>query len=474
MERNLIRKVLQVEGMTCTGCETRIEKALKKIDGVVEVKTIYSSSNVYITYDAGAVDLNRIITAIEDQDYRVKNKPFEERDLIKEKPKDRPNYGTMIGIGIIILALYIIVNNTVGFNFIPEVNQTMGYGLLFTVGLLTSLHCIAMCGGINLCQCVSYSEGNCCTIPLAKLKPSLLYNAGRVISYTLIGGMVGALGSVISFTGQTKGIVAIIAGAFMVIMGLNMLEIFPWLKKINPRMPRFLRGSIENGNNNGPFYVGLLNGFMPCGPLQAMQLYALGTESFAAGALSMFMFSMGTVPLMFGFGALSTIISRKFTHKMMKVSAMLVIILGVVMAGRGMNLSGYNVAFGSSGSGSIARLEDNVQLITTKLQPGSYSPIVVQKGIPVKWTIKAEKSDLNGCNNPITIPAYRIEKKLVPGDNIIEFTPEEEGNIVYTCWMGMISSNIKIVSDITKTTEKDVQQIPSINQPGFSGGCCGG
>ena len=86
----------------------------------------------------------------------------------------------------------------------------MGYGLLFAVGLLTSLHCIAMCGGINLSQCVTYKFNENETNKITKLKPSLMYNAGRVASYTLIGGIVGALGSVITFSGTAKGIVAIL------------------------------------------------------------------------------------------------------------------------------------------------------------------------------------------------------------------------------------------------------------------------
>jgi len=81
-----------------------------------------------------------------------------------------------------------------------------------------------------------------------------------------------------------------------------MLNIFPVLRKITPRMPKIFGRKISNAKNKGPLLVGLLNGFMPCGPLQAMQLYALGTGSFIAGATSMFMFSLGTVPLMFGLG----------------------------------------------------------------------------------------------------------------------------------------------------------------------------
>lgn len=102
--------------------------------------------------------------------------------------------------------------------------------------------------------------------------------------------VVGGLGSLVSFSGTAKGIVAILAGLFMVIMGVNMLNIFPALRKFNPRMPRFFWNKIHNNKGkHGPLVVGMLNGLMPCGPLQAMQIYALGTGSILAGATSMFL-----------------------------------------------------------------------------------------------------------------------------------------------------------------------------------------
>jgi len=303
---------------------------------------------------------------------------------------------------------------------------------------------------------------------------------GRVISYTVVGGIVGTIGSVVSFSGTAKGIVAIASGVFMVIMGLNMLNIFPGLRKLNPRMPKiFARKVHSNSGQHGPLYVGLLNGLMPCGPLQAMQIYALGTGSMWAGALSMFLFSLGTVPLMFGFGAVSSFLSGKFTHKMMKASAVLVMVLGVIMLSRGMALSGFNTNIAlsaSSGSSQIAKVKGNVQVVTTVLKSGSYSPIIVQKGIPVRWTISSSAGELNGCNNKINIPEYNIEnKKLEAGDTIIEFTPDKVGNYIYTCWMGMISSNIKVVDDISSVNSEDLATPDNSSDQGAlgsSGGCC--
>ncbi len=490
MEQRLLRKVLQIEGMTCTSCEMRIDNKLKKLDGIIEAKAIYSSSNVYVTYDVNIIQIDKIIDEIEKLDYTVKNKninqaPGSRENNSKENNSDRLSITQLLGIGIIIFAAYVIINNTVGFNFIPQVNQNMGYGILFAIGLITSLHCIAMCGGINLSQCISYKSGEGETDRLAKFKPSLMYNAGRVVSYTILGGITGALGSAVSFSGAAKGVIAILSGVFMVIMGLNMLNLFPLLRRLNPRMPGFFGNKARNDNGrHGPFYVGLLNGLMPCGPLQAMQIYALGTGSALAGAASMLFFSLGTLPLMFGFGAISSLLSGKFTRKMMKVSAVLVMVLGVIMLNRGLNLSGVNLsgaAYASSVPENVAKIEGGSQVLTTKLESGRYPAITVQKGVPVKWTITASASDINGCNETLTIPKYGITQKLVPGNNQIEFTPEEEGDIPYTCWMGMISSNIKVIADVTKVSDSDTTQsgtsagggITGAGGPDGAGGCCG-
>lgn len=455
--QTLIRKVLKIDGMTCTSCEMRIENRLKKTEGIREVKVSYANGTAKVGYDPRIIKMSRIIEIIEKLDYKVANDPNNKNAAIGKKAKNEEKMpiNQLIGIGIVLLAGYLIIKNTIGFNFLPNISQNMGFGILFVIGLITSIHCVAMCGGINLSQSVSYKFSDKeKQSKLAKLKPSLMYNAGRVISYTVLGGIVGALGSVVSFSGTAKGIVSILAGVFMLIMGLNMLNIFPWLRHLTPHMPKVFARKFHSGGKHGPFFVGLFNGLMPCGPLQAMQIYALGTGSPIKGALSMLVFSLGTVPLMFGFGAISSFLSSKFTHKMMKVSAALVMVLGILMLNRGFALSGINVVSAitpkAAGSGSVATIQGNEQDVTTTLQTSGYTPISVQKGIPVKWDMKADASTINGCNGTLTVPQYNISKKLQPGDNEIDFTPQQTGTITYTCSMGMISSTISVVDDVTK------------------------
>lgn len=473
MSGNFVKKTFAVQGMSCASCQLKLEHGLKKQAGIKSVRVSLAKAQAEVEYDPLMINIEAIIRVIEDLGYESQ---LYSGVLEKEIESGKFSLNQLLGLGIIIFLLYQVIDSTVGFNFIPVVDQTAGYGMLFVVGLLTSLHCIAMCGGINISQCIQTGETNVQAPPVySKIRPSLLYNAGRVLSYTAIGGMAGALGSAVSFSGSAKGMVAVLAGFLMVIIGMNMMDVFPGLKRLDILMPKFFGNKVfNNGGKYGPFIVGLLNGLMPCGPLQTMQLYALGSGSFRAGALSMFLFSLGTVPLMFGFGAASSVLSQKLTRPMLKASAVLVVVLGLIMVSRGLSLSGLSVAppVPAGSKAAVAILQDGVQEVTTTLTSGRYMPLIVQKGVPVRWTIKAEASDLNGCNNPVTIPKYGIEKRLVPGDNVIEFTPVAEGNLTYTCWMGMISSTIKVVSDLTEVTDQDASAVDPGSNTGAGGSCC--
>lgn len=473
MEHLKQEEIFIVGGMSCSGCELRIEEKLKNLPGVEEVSASFSKGKVHVLYDPEKTNRKMICGAIRELGYTVDEGAKPEQ----MPPKQKENISFIFGTVLVLAAFYVIIQHTVGFgfiNFIPQIDQNMSYGILFVVGLFTSIHCLAMCGGINLSQCVAYQSGEMEPGAKKRLMPSLLYNAGRVTSYTIIGGIVGAIGSVISFSGTAKAVVTILSGVFMLVMGLNMLHAIPWLRRINFRMPKSIGKKLYSGKTQrGPFYVGLLNGLMPCGPLQAMQLYALGTGSFLAGAFSMLMFSLGTVPLMFAFGAVSTLLSSKFTHKMMQASAVLVMVLGLFMMGRGLTLSGVQIGTTAQAAAqNTAKVTGNTQEITTSFNNGYYVPIAVKKGIPVKWTIKVEQSDLNGCNNPVTIPKYGIQKKLVPGDNVIEFTPQETGTIPYTCWMGMIRSTITVVNNDTELAAAKSAQPSAGAQAQQQPNCC--
>ncbi len=468
MSSKLVTRMLMISNMTCANCENIIEQELGKVPGIHRIKASYSKSAVSITYDESIVPSEVIEKTLEQAGYFMKKNSKQMQNDAAGKAassKGQTDYTDIAAVLIVILAVYMIAERfgiADIFRAFPTAKEGMGYGMLFLIGILTSVHCVAMCGGICLTQCVtkdtSAPQGKAMREKggvMVSIRPSLLYNLGRVISYTTLGGIVGAIGSVVSFSGVLQGAVQLAAGIFMVIMGLNMLNIFPWLKKLNPRIPKsFARMIYSKRGSSSPLYIGILNGLMPCGPLQAMQLYALSIGSPLKGAAAMFLFSIGTFPLMFAFGALGSLMNKKFSGRLMTISAVLVVVLGISMFSSGASLSGLRLPSGpgvsgeQAGSGGVAKLEDGIQIVTTGLSSGRYEPIAVQKGIPVRWVIQAESGDINGCNNSIIIPKLGLRKKLALGDNVIEFTPEESGTISYSCWMGMIRSRITVVDDI--------------------------
>ncbi|MDR2019488.1 MAG: sulfite exporter TauE/SafE family protein [Treponema sp.] len=469
---NLKSISFRIGGMTCVNCRDRIEKKLKSTVGVEDAVVNFSTGTAAVTYNTSALTFNEIKAAIEQMDYKI-------LDDTAGAGRGGNSVSEIIGTLVIILAVYVLLRglgiNTLTSAF-PLAEAGMGYGMLFVIGLITSFHCAAMCGGINLSQCIPAASSAAGSLAQTKkrgalLLPAILYNAGRVISYTTVGIIAGALGSAITVSGRFQGAVQLAAGAFMVIMGINMLGFFPALRRFNLHMPKFFARKIDEQKsaNKNPLFIGLLNGLMPCGPLQAMQLYALSTGSPAAGGISMFLFSMGTVPLMFGIGALSSMLSKKFTTTITKAGAILVTVMGLTMFSYGFSLSGFSLDFagkaiaainpfaaktsrrGNEGLAQAAevsfQIEKGVQIVNSTLSGGRYPAITVQQGIPVRWTISAPEGSINGCNNRMIIREYGIEHRFTPGENLIEFTPLRAGKFPYSCWMGMIRSSITVVEE---------------------------
>jgi sulfite exporter TauE/SafE len=477
------------------------------LPGVSEVKANFNEGAAVVAYDGDATDLEQIKRAIRDLNYTPR-----EGGENKAAPKPSPILN-LLGVLLVLFGAFFLLNQFGVFNlfnFFPTpVAGANGTSLLmlFVIGLLTSVHCVAMCGGINISQTAARKEnpaGQAAQagtdaqiiqttdreaiqagtaeqtiqtetaeqaiqaetaeqitptaaapakpkLNLTTFRSSLLYNAGRVVSYTAVGFIVGALGSVLTFSDIGRGIVSMVAGVFMILMGLNMLNLFPWLRYITPRMPKFLAKRIDaqKAKSKSPLIVGLLNGLMPCGPLQTMQIYALSTGSPFLGALSMFLFALGTVPLMFAVGALSSILTRKFAKKLMAASAALVVLMGMFMFTNGTALSGVAMPEFLGGTGVVVASEidraNNVQTVEFDLQSRGYGSVKVTKGIPVVWTIHADAGNLNSCNGELRIGKYGISKKLEVGDNVIEFTPDAVGTVQYSCWMGMIKGKIIVV-----------------------------
>jgi len=188
----------------------------------------------------------------------------------------------------------------------------------------------------------------------------------------------------------------------------------------------------------------------------------------------MFLFCVGTVPLMFALGAAGGILSgakgSAFSRRAMQAGAVLVAAMGVVMFTNGWSGTGFSgplnrAAFANSastaGGGAFEPvIQNGVQIVNSTLSPNRYPAITVQQGIPVRWIIDAPQGSINGCNNRFFIREYGIQHTFSPGENVIEFMPEKTGRFSYSCWMSMIRSTITVLAPGESTADADMDVTP--------------
>ena len=340
----------------------------------------------------------------------------------------------------------------------PKLSRDMSYGLLTLIGFLTSFHCVGMCGPLIL----GYTAKSA-TNGRKSYTTHFLYGIGKTLSYTLIGALFGAFGSVVAFTPYAQGAVGVAAGIFLILFGLHMLGVFPALSHFQIRTPAFVMRFVgkEYRKRSNPFVIGLLNGLMViCGPLQAMYVMAAGTGSWTQGAAIMFFFGIGTLPLLLSFGFLTSLISANLTPKILKASGFIVIILGAIMLNRGLAVTGTGVDFNTlvvrvsqklSPTVTESPSTDAEQSIYMEVLETGYSPnrFILRKGVPVKWIINVK--ELTECNKVILVPQYGLRIKLQPGIQVFEFTPTETGEVVvpWSCWMGMLHGTFITADNVT-------------------------
>lgn len=213
--------------------------------------------------------------------------------------------------------------------------------LIFALGLVSSLHCVQMCGPIVL----SYS------LPLGKRTrrqqffAHLSYNAGRILTYTVLGLLAGMAGGTIGFLGKLAGlgnIAAIIGGALMVVAGLFMLDFIPsqTLQRFDPlkSLSRWLKPigrRISSPTILSKFTLGMMLGLLPCGLIYAALLRAIATGDMFAGALTMLAFGLGTASALFVLGMFSSVLSLRLGRWGTRLAAVSVTLLGAFLVWRG-------------------------------------------------------------------------------------------------------------------------------------------
>jgi uncharacterized protein len=206
----------------------------------------------------------------------------------------------------------------------------------FLVGLLTSLHCIGMCGGLVACYAVQRGSAGV----LAGMTSHLFYNGGRLFSYTVLGGIAGLAGQFVgTFRPMAGPWFSIVAGVAMAVIGFFSLDIVPgwfrtepagtsWLRRFHLRSVADL---LRTRSREGAFYIGLLTSFLPCGLLYAMVVKAAETGSASSGAFTMLAFGAGTVPALLLTGMATTFLSVRLRLYATRVAALVVVVMGALL-----------------------------------------------------------------------------------------------------------------------------------------------
>jgi len=466
-----MKKTFSVKGMHCNSCAQRIED---KLQGKVNKVSVYlAKEKAEIDFDENKISEKEIKKLIAQEGYTLEEIPKTESD---ESKRESNSFGWVVFAGSLILLFVVLYNLFGGINIqIPEVGDNSNLVLLFAIGLLTGFHCVSMCGGFVF----SYTAKNALN-GHKSFSQHLVYGGSKVVSYTIIGGIFGLVGGLFAFSIGLRGMVSIIAGLFMIFYALSMMG-FGFFRKFQFN-PKFLTrtaakaGRSTDGPYLTPMVTGLLNGlFIACGPLQAMYLYAAGTGSVFTGATSLAVFGLGTLPIMLGFGGLATSMSHGTTKKILKISAIIVLVLGLIMINRGLTLTGSEYSFSAIQSklagtavigGAGAVLTDGVQTVNMDVSGSGYSPnsFVIKKGVPVKWNVNVK--ELTSCNQELVMRQYGINTNLKKGLNVIEFIPKASGTIQFSCGMGMLRGSFIV----TETGTASQQQVASAT-PKSSGSC---
>ena len=223
---------------------------------------------------------------------------------------------------------------------------------MFLVGLATSVHCISMCGPMVVTYAVKSDEGDSWQ---KKVIPNVAYQVAKLISYVLVGLLLGAIGSAFNLNGIRPWVMGA-AGIFMIVLGLGMTGKVPWAARLTPRPPRILitalsklrrKATSDAGAGEStlatPIAFGLLTGLMPCAPLQAAELAAASSGNPIYGALTMLAFGLGTMPLLFTFGTASSLIPVDWKRRLTFVLAFVVMGLGLIFLNRTAMLVGFPV-----------------------------------------------------------------------------------------------------------------------------------
>ena len=316
----------KIQGMICRQCEDTVCMALTSQRGVMKANASFIKNEVEIEYDADLISEEGFGSCLESIGYPIGSKKITTY-LIE----------LLILVGMLILFYFIMNLKCVE---IPRLKSGGSLGAVFLTGILTGAHCISMCGGIELIQASGGLTISCDDTRKRSLKALIEYNLGRLITATILGAIFGLTGQVIVYNLQIKSMVFTMVGLFMIVIGIRMWGIIPRLRNLEAFLPSFCRlpKTAKRFSVGKPLIVGLMTGIMPCGASYAMWLFSATSGSMFRGALTMFVWALGTIPLLFTFGWLGTSIPRKYSKWMIVGNVFLIIAFGTVMMIKGLRM----------------------------------------------------------------------------------------------------------------------------------------
>lgn len=345
----------------------------------------------------------------------------------------------------------------------------MDLWLVFLTGLTVGgLTCLAVQGGLLASTIAAREEEDLEEEGRIKhtLWPTLAFLIAKLIAYTILGFLLGLFGQTLQISGSAQTVMQLLAGGYMIAVALNLLNVHPIFRYAIIQPPRFLTRLIRNQTKSkdifAPALLGAMTIFIPCGTTLAMEALAISTGNPLLGAAVMGVFTLGTMPLFFGIGFLTTSLGDAFRARFFKIAGVLVLYLGVTSVNGALVATGSPITLQTIGdaipieinlsggqaasSDSDVRLVGGIQTVDISVFPTSYTPnnIQVNAGVPVRMNLTATGG--LGCTSFFRIPSLGISKKLNQGaTETVEFTPMNRGRLVFTCSMGMYSGVIDVI-----------------------------
>lgn len=314
--------IYHVSGTHCDSCKILLEDVLGEQDFIQNARVNLKKELVEIETDSNKSQEE--IVGILNEKVKPNGYVFSVEKIIEEKKNDGVIWKAIpIGLGFLILFFILqksgILNLGIGGATTPTTS--------FLIGIVASLSsCLAIVGGLvlSLSAKVSQDEGS-----NSAKKPLVLFHAGRLVGFAILGGVLGLIGEAIGISFLFSAILGLIASSVMIILGFNLLGVF---KKNKITLPSNIFGFFRKVEHAtwAPVLIGLGTFFLPCGFTQSMQISALSSGSFMSGFLIMFSFALGTLPVLalLSFGSVSFAHS-KYAPLFFKSAGVVVIGLGV-------------------------------------------------------------------------------------------------------------------------------------------------